>query len=106
MLKGDALRYHLGMKFSTENQDNDNSDTLHCAKELKSGWWFNDCTDAPPKTRANLNGPYGKKMDNEIRDMVWTTWLHNDTLRHTTMMIRPQGPRKPFVINAATTPSE
>ena len=31
---------HNGMKFSTPDNDNDNSSRCHCAAEYKSGWWY------------------------------------------------------------------
>jgi len=40
--ENDSMSYHLGMKFSTFDQDNDNSDS-NCAAEWLSGWWFNKC---------------------------------------------------------------
>jgi len=40
---GDFLSYHLGMMFSTPDQDND-AWTGNCAQQLKSGWWFNACS--------------------------------------------------------------
>ena len=52
---GDSLLVQGGnmsvfnMKFSTSDQDNDNS-TNHCAQMYESGWWFNDCSV------SNLNG--------------------------------------------------
>lgn len=35
--------YHGGMKFSTEDIDNDGSASTHCAQKNKAGWWFNNC---------------------------------------------------------------
>ncbi len=40
------------MKFSTKDQDNDADEYYHCAKQDKSGWWFNGCS------AVNLNGHY------------------------------------------------
>lgn len=40
---------HNNMKFSTWDQDNDGS-SFPCARQYKSGWWFNYCW------AANLNG--------------------------------------------------
>ncbi|XP_035685027.1 uncharacterized protein LOC118421682 [Branchiostoma floridae] len=33
-----------GMMFSTRDRDNDGSLGRHCGRELKGGWWYNDCT--------------------------------------------------------------
>ncbi|XP_034627060.1 fibrinogen-like protein 1 isoform X1 [Trachemys scripta elegans] len=60
---------HRGMKFSTQDRDNDNYEG-NCAEEDTAGWWFNRCHT------SNLNGvyykgPYTAKTDNGI---VWYTW--------------------------------
>ena len=34
---------HDGMKFSTNDQDNDNFGGLHCALARGGGWWYNRC---------------------------------------------------------------
>ncbi|KAH8396804.1 hypothetical protein KR215_004359, partial [Drosophila sulfurigaster] len=39
----DFLKYHRNMKFSTFDRDNDLNKRLNCAKQFKSGWWFNNC---------------------------------------------------------------
>lgn len=39
---GNSLEYHLGMKFSTYDEDNDKHE-INCAAEWESGWWFGDC---------------------------------------------------------------
>lgn len=41
---GDALKDHVGMKFSTYDVDND-LNPLSCGQDWLSGWWFNDCLD-------------------------------------------------------------
>lgn len=40
---GDALRYHMGMSFSTFDRDNDESSKTNCAKEYSGAWWYNKC---------------------------------------------------------------
>ncbi|XP_025101332.1 uncharacterized protein LOC112568306 [Pomacea canaliculata] len=50
---GDSLYRHHTMKFSTYDQDNDNSSHHHCARQFYGGWWFLSCHP------ANLNGRYG-----------------------------------------------
>ena len=47
-----AKTNHIGMKFSTPDQDNDLNKRANCAKQDRSGWWFNSCS------AANLNGFY------------------------------------------------
>ncbi|XP_050095344.1 angiopoietin-related protein 1-like [Anopheles aquasalis] len=39
---GDELSHHKGMKFSTQDRDNDMADH-NCAKAWKGGWWFRSC---------------------------------------------------------------
>jgi len=50
----DALSYHVGSRFSTKNEDNDDWAEGSCAKKRKSGWWFKHCSE------CDLNGPYYK----------------------------------------------
>lgn len=40
---GDSLRYHLGAKFSTKDQDNDVDATNHCAETFTGAWWHVTC---------------------------------------------------------------
>ncbi|XP_034473921.1 ficolin-2-like [Drosophila innubila] len=81
----DSLIYHLDMKFSTFDQDNDNS-TINCAAEWLSGWWYNSCA------HSNLNGVYKDDKINYYNGIKWNSW---DTVNHFTfvqMMIRPISP--------------
>ncbi|KAG5263421.1 hypothetical protein AALO_G00264660 [Alosa alosa] len=76
---------HQGMKFSTFDNDNDRYDR-NCAKEDKSGWWFNRCHS------ANLNGvyyqgPYSSVTDNGIVWYTWHGWWYS--LKSVVMKIRP-----------------
>ncbi|KAL2077416.1 hypothetical protein ACEWY4_026920 [Coilia grayii] len=76
---------HQGMKFSTFDNDNDRYDR-NCAKEDKSGWWFNRCHS------ANLNGKYYQGPYSDVTDsgIVWYTW-HGwwYSLKSVVMKIRP-----------------
>jgi hypothetical protein len=80
---GDSLDYHVGMKFSTLDSDNDLS-SLNCALNTVSGggWWFRSCH------MSNLNGAYGSAITD--RGVNWNTWTGNTVSAKTTlMMIRP-----------------
>ncbi|XP_030246083.1 ficolin-1-like [Drosophila navojoa] len=77
---GDALKYHLNMKFSTKDQDNDTSKG-DCAKDYESGWWFYNCY------RCNLNGRYALDVEQNDESISWDEW-HLKPLKFTQMMIR------------------
>ena len=74
-----AKTVHVGMKFSTPDQDNDMNRRANCAQQDRSGWWFNSCS------AANLNGFYhgGKYTAEETRTgefddgVLWNTWTHD-----------------------------
>ncbi|CAK8686910.1 unnamed protein product [Clavelina lepadiformis] len=52
--------------FSTPDADNDEKEQNHCARENKSGWWFDDCVV------SNLNAPYPKhKHPMNLDDIFW-----------------------------------
>uniref|UniRef100_A0A1X7TTH3 Fibrinogen C-terminal domain-containing protein n=1 Tax=Amphimedon queenslandica TaxID=400682 RepID=A0A1X7TTH3_AMPQE len=48
---GDSLSYHSRMKFSTKDQDNDDS-SGNCATAYDGAWWYKSCH------LSNLNGLY------------------------------------------------
>ena len=48
---GDSLSYHNGMKFSTQDVDND-LNSGNCAQYFHGAWWFNTCR------HSHLNGKY------------------------------------------------
>ena len=50
----DAMSYHVGSKFSTKDEDNDDWDKCSCAKKYNAGWWYKKCSE------CNLNGEYYK----------------------------------------------
>ncbi|XP_033754642.1 fibrinogen-like protein 1 [Pecten maximus] len=78
----DSLEMHKGMKFSTPDQDNDNWNNYHCAREWSSGWWYNNCWS------ALLNGQYHNRSDVKFRGITWNNWKH-EQLARTEMKIRP-----------------
>ena len=80
---GDSLRYHLGKKFSTRDQDNDGSSSS-CAVKYKGGWWY----------YSNLNGHYyhtGRYTSSYSDGVEWWHWnsSHYYSLRFTEMKFRP-----------------
>ncbi|XP_032591356.1 ficolin-1 isoform X2 [Drosophila grimshawi] len=83
---GDSLRYHVGMPFSTF--DNDKT-TNHCALTYVGAWWYNACQ------HSNLNGQYVEGGNYEVklsgRGICWQSWRGYDYgYKLTQMMIRPR----------------
>lgn len=80
----DSFSYHKNMKFSTYDEDNDDSDR-NCAKIYKAGWWFRDCytacltltLEAHPHSHWNM---YDPKMGHD-------GYRH---FSHIKMLIRPR----------------
>ena len=69
-----------GMKFSTNDQDNDKSDSSNCASYYGGGWWFNACH------RGFLNGLYASGTGpNRI---TWYTWKGWSSLAFSEMKFR------------------
>ncbi|XP_033236017.1 fibroleukin-like [Drosophila pseudoobscura] len=86
---GDSLtEYHLNMKFSTLDRDNDRDEIRNCAKILGGGWWFSvNCG------QSFLNGKYYKCDDGKHGGVAWATWQNYEFttgLTFTQMMIRPK----------------
>lgn len=69
-----------GMKFSTVDKDNDNSER-NCADDFEGGWWYNNCA------QAKLNSPFVMSENEEV-GVKWLTWTKMP-LSQVTMMIRP-----------------
>ena len=72
-------RTHRGMKFTTEDSDNDHHARVNCATQEGGAWWFNRC-DA-----SNLNGVYGRQNYDGVE---WGERVH---CRKTSMRIKPAG---------------
>ena len=82
---GDSLTVaHLGQKFSTRDQDNDNW-PQSCAVKFHGAWWYNNCHD------SNLNAGYLLgRYDSDGDGVLWQRWRgDNYSLKFTEMKIRP-----------------
>jgi len=79
------MRWHLGQKFSTRDQDNDVEYGRSCAVVYKGAWWYTWCH------HANLNGRYLRGNHTSYADGVnWRHWTgFHYSLRFTEMKIRP-----------------
>ena len=55
---GDSLGQNNGMKFSTQDVDNDRG-SANCAQRWHGAWWFNNCFN------AHLNGEYLRGRHNQ-----------------------------------------
>ncbi|CAF3329821.1 unnamed protein product [Rotaria socialis] len=83
---GDSLSYNRGMRFTTRDQDNDQSMSGQCAENYKSGWWHAGCT------LANLNGLYLRGNDSTATGVFWNNWLGAKySLKSCAMKVRPTG---------------
>jgi len=84
MSDNDAMAKHLGMKFSTRDEDNDEWGRS-CAVSYRGAWWYRGCHD------SNLNGAYLRGYHGSHADGVeWKQWTgHNYSLRRTEMKIKP-----------------
>jgi len=65
---GDSLNYHNGMKFSTNDQDNDEW-ILSCAQLGHGAWWYEHCG------ASSLKGEYGSLNDPaSLSGIKWHYW--------------------------------
>jgi hypothetical protein len=65
---GNSLNTHNGMKFSTQDVDNDIS-TENCAVEKNGAWWFRRCS------RSHLNGEYlGGHHEHLRKGVFWVSY--------------------------------
>uniref|UniRef100_H3B8X9 Fibrinogen C domain containing 1 n=1 Tax=Latimeria chalumnae TaxID=7897 RepID=H3B8X9_LATCH len=82
---GDSFLKHNGMKFTTKDRDNDQSEN-NCAAFYHGAWWYRNCHT------SNLNGHYLKGHHTSYADGVewssWTGWQYS--LKFSEMKIRPR----------------
>ncbi|XP_063915242.1 microfibril-associated glycoprotein 4-like [Zophobas morio] len=85
---GDSMYWYSGMKFTTQDKDQDMRNNSNCAIDEHGAWWYNQCT------RSNPTAMYLKKArDSGIRwkIMYWGTFRDSDySLKRMTMMVRPR----------------
>ena len=74
---------NTGMEFSTLDNDNDATQSHHCAQEYGGGWWFNACGF------SNLNAPW-ERADEAVAEIGWypLTWVY-DNVNYTRMSVMP-----------------
>ncbi|XP_061169517.1 ryncolin-1-like [Saccostrea echinata] len=77
---GDGLTYHSGANFTTKDQDNDEREYGNSAEMRQGGWWYQT------GYVSHLNGVYA---DSATKDLKNIQWSHLDSLKSTSMMIRP-----------------
>lgn len=78
---GDSLTFpHEGQKFSTYDDDNDESPDGNCASYWKGAWWFRKCHT------SLLNGEYTNEKGSGTN--YWATFKEKDGIKLTKMMMR------------------
>ena len=81
---GDGLTRHSGQKFTTYDQDNDESH-VNCAVTFSGAWWYQNCHI------SNLNGLYlsGKlPVSSDLNGVTWTKWRGNYSLKVAQMKLK------------------
>lgn len=97
---GDSLKYHLGCKFTTKDQDHDKHEKNNCAQDYTGAWWYNKCHHRYVydifiqnidhyifRFFSNLNGKYGDNT--HAKGITWHTFRNfNVSVQYVKMMIR------------------
>ncbi|XP_072043613.1 uncharacterized protein [Amphiura filiformis] len=77
---GDSMARHNNSQFTTH-------DKVHfhrsCTQAWEGAWWYGSCD------YSDLNGRYFGLTERHWSGMTWSTWKHNQSLKTSTMMIRP-----------------
>ncbi|XP_071818274.1 fibrinogen-like protein A isoform X2 [Apostichopus japonicus] len=77
----DFMRIHLGMKFSTFDNNNIDKQDGNCTETLRAGWWYNGCDD------TNLNAEYhsinlrNRQMEDQDNNLRFTEMKISPTER-------------------------
>ncbi|XP_037653574.1 ficolin-2 [Choloepus didactylus] len=81
---GDSLSVHNNTKFSTKDQDNDESSS-NCAESYTGAWWYKSCH------WSNLNGRYlGGSHGSSANGINWYSGKgHNYSYKMSEMKLRP-----------------
>lgn len=83
---GDSLTYHVGQKFSTQDEDNDSFPPNSCAIIYRGAWWYGNCH------HSNLNGYYFPVGPRATKGdgITWYKWTGDYySLSFIEMKIRP-----------------
>ncbi|EDO33821.1 predicted protein [Nematostella vectensis] len=82
---GDSFSHHVGMAFTTKDQDHDKKADDNCAVLMTSAWWYNSCR------HSDLNGNYRQGEDPlDYNGIIWYTWKgHRYSMKRSEMKIRP-----------------
>ncbi|KAG5898833.1 hypothetical protein JTB14_018793 [Gonioctena quinquepunctata] len=84
---GDSLKYHVGMKFTTKDVDQDNYEGHNCADFARGGYWYNNCF------ASNLNGGlvnHEEPVNQARQGMTWDSFkARSYVLSRARMLIRP-----------------
>ena len=79
------ISFHFSnMEFSTNDQDNDLHNSLHCSQRYEGAWWYGSCH------YSNLNGLY--LNGSQVSYANGVNWLsfrgHHYSLKRTEMKVR------------------